>query len=234
MSKTLLAILSCEKDNELLRRNWPYLMLAKPAAILGAGTIDGKCVWPEEVIRLDTGKLGTKDTRAGSAIYGLVESELDIWRYFLEHPEYDSVCVVEADNIFVRQPPEHPCTGVYLVTLLPNFCPPGMFSTPHYMSTPRWADRKTVEQLHYHGREMFNAGDHQNWISDRFPAHICQRHQIPWIAQPGWSPHAFHWQGTAEQVWIRDARTAIQIGCYALHSVKHQWQLDAIKDLLPC
>jgi len=228
---TLLAIISHPKDNELLVRHWPYFRkLGWP--ILGCGTVDQKCVWPEPVARLDTGKLGTKATPAGSSIFGLVEQELDIWQWFLSHSTADSVCVVEADNLFVRRPPEHPGHGLYLVTQLPNYNRKGVFKTVVYFSTPRWADRQCAAKLLHYGREMFKAGDHEHWISDRFPAHICHQHHIPWLGQPAWSPSAHVWGGTREEVWRRDARAAVKMGVYCLHAVKEQWQLDAVKDLM--
>lgn len=230
--KTLLAILACAGDNDRLKRHWPYFKLTG-FAILGCGTVDGQVEWPDPISQLNTGKLGRKMTPAGSSIFGLVEQELDIWKYFLDHPQYDSVCVVEADNLFVRRPPAHPGHGLYLVTLLPNYSKPGIFKTPYYFSTPRWADRKCAEQLYRHGRLMFQAGDHEHYISDRFPAWICQKHHLPWLAQPAWSPSPFAWGGNFDEVWVRDARAAIQTGAYCLHSVKTPAQLDALKDLLP-
>jgi len=233
MSRTLLAIISSGRDNDLVKRHWPYFKLTE-WDILGVGTEDKKCEWPEPVERIDTGKIGTKMTPAGSAIFGLIQTELEIWQYFLDHKEYGSVSVVEADNLFVRKPPEHPGDGVYLVTVLPNYSRPGLFATPVYFSTPRHADRQCAEQLLAHGNAMFSRGDVQHFISDRFTAHICQQHRVPWIGQPGWSQSAFYWGAKDWQTaWVRDARAAIKIGCYVLHSCKHQWQLDALSDLIP-
>lgn len=236
--KTLLAIIAHPNDNERLTRHWPYFQL--PGwRILGCGPESGPCVsWPEYVPCLNTGKLGTRMTPAGSSIFGLVEQELDIWRFFLTSnlcEEFDALCVVEADNLFVRKPPEHPGGGLYLVTTLPNYATPGVFKTPVYFSTPRWGDRHCIQQLYDHGMGMFQRGDVEHWISDRFPALICHQGRIPWLSQPAWSPSPFNWGATRpDDVWKRDARAAIQLGAYCLHSVKHQWQLDAVKDLLPC
>jgi hypothetical protein len=234
MARPLLAIIAHPRDRDMLYRNWSLLSLPN-WEILGCGTVDRKCEWPEKVMRLDTGKMGTKMTPAGSAIFGLVEQELTILKWFLDHREYDSVCIMEADNIFVRQPPEHPGNGIYAVTVLPNYSKPGLFSTPIYFSTPRWADREAAERLYYGGLELFRKGDHQHWISDRFMAHVCHRYRIQWMNFPAWSNSAFHWGARdAKSAWVRDARAAIQCGCYSLHSVKEQWELDAIQDLLPC
>jgi len=225
----LLAIISHPKDNSLVERHWPYFkMTGWP--ILGCGTVDEKCEWPEDVTRLDTGKLGTKMTPAGSSIFGLVQQELDIWKYFLEQTNYDSVCVVEADNLFTKKPPEHPGGGIYLITLLPNYEPRQLFKTVVYFSTPRWADRKAADALYRNGSEMFKRGDVEHFISDRFPAWVCHRHRIPWLNQPAWSPSIFV---QSDSEWVRDARAAIGCGCYCLHSVKHEWQLAAVEDLIP-
>lgn len=225
---TLLAIISHPKDNALVARHWPFFKMTK-WDIVGFGTDDGKCEWPEHIPRVDNGKMGTRQTPCGSSIWGLVEQELEIWKYFLDS-DYDSVCVVEADNLFTRQPPNHP-GGTYLVTLLPNMSPPGLFKTSTYFSTPRWADRGIARRLYDHGLEMYQLGDHEHWISDRFPALVCYRHQIPFMAQPAWSPSVFV---ANDGEWIRDARAAIGMGGYCLHSVKHEWQLEAVRDLIQC
>lgn len=228
----LLAILAAEGDNERLQRHWKYFKKTG-FDILGCGTEDQKVIWPEKVPQLNIGKLGKRMTPAGSSIFGLIEHEIEIWRYFLDRTKHDSVVVVEADNIFVRKPPEHPGDGLYLVTLLPNYSQPGVFQTPIYFSTPRWADRIVAKKLLLEGHSMWRHGDTQHDMSDRFPAWICQKHKIPYLAQPAWSPSAFHWGAKDyNEAWVRDARAAIKIGCYALHSIKHEWQLDAIRDLI--
>jgi len=231
----LLAIIATPQDEALLKRHWPYFKMTG-WDILGCGTRKGHTKWPEDVQRLDTGKIGRVTTAAGQVIFGLLEQEIEIWEFFLEHKEYDSVCLVEADNLFVRKPPaEHPGDGLYLVTLLVNYSRNSLFSTQHYFSTPRWADRNCAEKLYKYGSDMFRRGDNQHFVSDRWPAHICQTHNIPWLAQPAWSPSPFAFGASDRNAaWIRDARAAIKIGCYCLHSVKTQQQLDALKDLLPC
>lgn len=229
--KTLLAIISHPKDNELVARHWPYFKLPN-WDIIGVGTNDCKCVWPEPVMEMNNGIIGTRMTPAGSSIWHLVEQELDLMRWFLGS-DYDSLCVVESDNLFVRVPPDHPGNGMYLAPILPNYCKPGLFKTPIYMSTPRVMDRKCAENFHAHARSMFQQGDVEWWVSDRFPAHVCHQARIPWMNYPAWSPLPFAWGANPDQCWIRDARCAIQLGACCLHSVKHQWQLDAVVDLIP-
>lgn len=231
--KTLLAIIATDKDTALLARHWPYFKMLK-WDILGCGpeTSSGRRVtWPDtDMCCLDTGKMGTRQTPAGSSIFGLVEQELDIMRWFLSDTDYDSLCVVEADNLFVSVPPDHPGDGLYLVTQMPNYSPRGLFKTPFYFSSPRWGDRACIETMHAHGRGMFEAGDVEWWISDRFPAWVAHQAGVRWLGQPAWSPSAL----TRDDAdWVRQARAAIKMGVYCLHSVKHQWQLDALADLLP-
>lgn len=230
MSKTLLAIISSGKDNALVERHWPFFKMTG-WQIVGFGTEDRLTKWPDDIEHFHNGKMGIKQTPAGPSIFGLVEQELAIWAYFLEHHEYTDVCVVEADNLFVRKPPQHPCNGLYLVTALPNYSK--VFQTPCYFSTPRWGDRQTVQQLYAYGRKMFKNKDTEFDVSDRFPSLICHRHKIPWLNQPAWSPSAFVWQAKDwQEAWVRDARAAIKIGMYCLHSCKYQWQLDAVRDLI--
>lgn len=228
----LLAIISHPKDNELLARHWQYFKRTG-FSILGCGTNDGQCSWPEMVPVLDTGVIGKRMTSAGSSIFGLCQQEVDIWKHFLHHTDFDSVCVVEADNLFVRKPPEHPGGGLYLITELPNYSRPGLFNTPVYFSTPRWADRKCAERLLEHGQQMLKDGDDEHTMSDRFPAWICHQHRIPFLAQPAWSPSAHRWgAGSYNEAWVRDARAIVKLGAYCLHAVKEPWQLESVKDLM--
>ena len=226
MMSVLLAILATERDYPLLVRHWPYFKRTG-FTILGCGTDDGQTRWPEPVMRLDTGKMGTKMTPAGSSIFGLVEQELDIWRWFLDQPEFDSVCVVEADNLFVADPPKaHPGDGSYHVTVLPNRAPAGFFSTPIYFSTPRWADRACAGLLYVFGMRMFLMEDVEHYMSDRFPALICQEHGIPFTPNKAWSPSTEAW---SEDIWLQEAKAAIRGGAYCLHSVKTESQLNSLK-----
>lgn len=229
---TLLAIIAHPRDKELLLRHWPYFkMTGWP--ILGSGTEDGKCEWPEAVWRLDTGKDGRRATPAGSVIFGLVPQELDIMRHFLRSSDYDALCIVEPDNLFVRKPIEHPRNGMYLAPILPNYASPGIFKTSVYFSTPRLMDRRCAETFYAHAKGMFERGDVEHNVSDRFPALVCHQGHIPWMNYPAWSPLPFVWDAPdARAAWIRDARCAIAMGNVCLHSVKHEWQLDAVKDLL--
>ncbi len=183
---------------------------------------------------MDTGKLGRKQTPAGSSIYGLVEQELDIWKWFLSHNEYDSVCVVEADGLFTRKLPNHP-GGPYLFTAMPNFSSLGLFKSSVYAQTPRWSDRPTTEKLFRYTNEAIRRGDVEHWMSDRLPAYICYKHQIPFQSFPGWSPFAMtHWASSSyDDQWVRNARLAIMMGAAYIHACKTENQLNAVRDLIP-
>lgn len=231
MNKTLLAIISTERDNALVLRHWAHFKMTG-CDILGAGEESGSCVWPEKVVRLDTGVMGTRMTPAGSSIFGLCQQELDIIKFFLK-TDYHSLMVVEADNLFCRKPPEHPGDGIYLSPWIPNYTQPGIFKTPVYFSTPRWMDQRAAKQVYAHGQQMLNHGDCEHWISDRFPARICHAGKIPIMNLPAWSPFPFVWDAADyNRSWIRDARAAIKLGAICLHSVKKEWQLEAVKDLI--
>lgn len=233
--KTLLAILSHPRDNELLAQNWPYLKL--PGwDVLGVGSADGKCAWPGQVVaRLDIGVDGRRDTPAGSSIFGLIDQEIAIWSWFIEHPEYDSVCVMESDSIFTRRPPDrHPWPDVYLCNLMPNFSKEGLFSTSVYAQLPRWSDRKTTEKLLASTLKLISQGRTEHWISDRLPMLACWTAGIRFQNFPAFSPFAMtHWgAGTPDEQFILDARCAIKCGAYVVHSVKTVQHLEALKDLV--
>jgi len=230
--KTLLAIISHPRDNALVARHWPYFKM--PGwDILGCGSQDGQCEWPEKVARLDTGKEGVRSTPAGSSIWGLVLQEADIYRWFLAHSEYGSVCIVESDGVFTRRLPDHP-GGPYLFSMMPNFSRNGLFKSSVYAQTPRWSDRPTTKKLLRYTVEAIRTGDVENWMSDRLPSYLCYKHGIKFQGFPAWSPFAMqHWAPESfDKQWIGDARLAIMMGAAYIHACKTEAQLDAIKDLI--
>lgn len=225
-SKTLMAIISAPQDNEMVRRHWPYFKLTD-WDILGAGTEDGKCEWPEPVMRLDTGKMGKRITNGISAIWGLVEQEMDILEAFLT-TTYDSCAIVEADNLWVKKPPDHPGGMLYLINIMTNLHP-GIFKTPVYFSTPRICDRETAGHLIHWGRKMIARGDHEMWISDRFMAHIAFTGMLRFQHFPSWTSFPFQWSGMpVRDAFIMDARAAIHLGNYCLHGIKTVADLEII------
>jgi len=234
MSRTLLAIISSVGDNEKLARHWEYFV-ATGWSILFCGTEDGKAVCPDSSVpTLNTGKLGRRMTSAGVSMWPLVYQEVDIWKFFLEHTEFDSVCVAEADTLFIRNPPVAHPGGPYLACIVPNFSRPGLFKTGCYMQTPRWSDRPTTEKLFNFGSKMLVEGDSEFWISDRFPAWICYRHHIPFMPFPAWTRFAFpDWSGMSEeQVALCDIRVAVKCGCITLHGIKTLEHLKTAEEAL--
>lgn len=225
-SKTLMAIISAPQDNALVARHWKYFKLAG-CDILGAGTEDGKCEWPEPVLRLDTGKIGKRITNGISAIWGLCEQELDVLEAFLT-TGYQACCVVEADNLMVRKLPDHTGHMLYLANLMTNLHP-GIFKTPIYFSTPRYCDRETAQHIVHWGRKMITQHDHECWISDRFFAHIAFTGRLRFKHLPSYTSFPFQWSGCpVKEAFIKDARAAIEMGDVSIHGVKTAEQLERI------
>lgn len=233
-SNTLLAIISCPKDNELVARHWPYFKLTG-FDIAGIGTVCGGCRWPEDVMQLNSGQLGKKVTNGISAIWGLVPLELDILEAFLQ-TNYKFCMIVEADNLFVRKPPEHPGHMLYLCNIIANLHA-GIFRTSCYFSTPRYCDRETAAHLVHWGRQMIARGDHEAWISDRFMAHVAYTAKLRFQHYPSWTSFPFSWSGMdIKEAFVKDARTAISLGAVCLHGIKNEATLKAVTegfDILP-
>jgi hypothetical protein len=228
-SKTLMAIISSPSDNEMVKRHWPYFLLTG-FDIVGCGTVDGLCEWPEPVMRFDTGQLGKRITNGISAIWGLVPQEIEILKMFLT-TRYETLVVVEADNVWVtRNPPSHPGGFIYLVNLMTNLHK-GIFATPVYASTPRICDRTTAGHLVHWGEKMIASGDVEYWISDRFMMKAAFVGQIRFQHYPSWTSFPFDWSGmSVKEAFIKDARTAIHLGNHVLHGIKTQEQLNQITE----
>lgn len=222
---TLLAIISCPKDNQLVARHWKYFKLTE-WDIAGCGTTDGRCEWPEDIMRLDNGEMGKRHVGFGTAIYGLLRQELDIISAFLK-TKYEFIAIAESDNVFVRKPPPLP-HGLYLAPLVPNYSP-HLFSTPVYFTTPRIMDREIASHVIHHGYTMLDKGDTQSWMSDRFFPHLCHKHKIPFINFPGFTAMPqFWWAKNHEEAFIRDAKAAVKMGACVVHGIKTERQLNAI------
>lgn len=227
-SKTLLAIISAPQDNALVERHWPYFRLTG-WDIMGAGSEDGKCEWPEPVMRLDTGKMGKRVTRGISAIWGLCDQELDILEAFLK-TKYEFCAIVESDNVWVRRPPDHPGGLLYLINLMTNLHP-GIFATPVYASTPRICDRETAGHLIHWGRLMMARGDNELFISDRFMMKVAFTGRIRFQHFPSWTSFPLMWSGMpVTEAFIKDARAAIHLGNFCLHGIKTAEQLERITE----
>jgi hypothetical protein len=227
----LLAILSHPKDNSMVRRHW-FSYKSMGWKILGCGTQSGGCEWPEKVRRLDSGIEGTRQTQAGSALFGLVLQEADIYREFLNNTKHDSLMIIESDGVFTRKLPEHP--GGYLFTQMPDFAQRGMFKSSVYAQTGRWSDRPTTEKLLRFTEQAIAENDVEAWMSDRLPAWLCYKHHIKFQPFPGWSPFAFpNWgEGDFNTQWKHDARAAIKLGAAYIHACKTEEQLKSIRDLI--
>jgi len=234
MSRTLLAIISSEADNERLARHWKYFV-ATGWSLMFCGTVDNKAVCPDpNTPMLNNGKLGRRMTPAGLSMWPLVYQEVNIWEFFLNHTEFDSVAIAEADGLFIRKPPtEHP-GGPYLVNLVPNFSRPGLFKTSTYFQTVRWSDRPMTEKLFNYGSKMLAEGDAEHWISDRFPAWVCYRYHLSFMPIPNWTRFAFpSWSDLGEDACaFRDIRVAVRMGCWYLHSIKSEAHLHFAEEAL--
>lgn len=227
-NKTLLAVISSASANDALRRHWPYFKLAG-VDMLGAGTSDGKTEFPDNIPALHTGQMGVKKVLTGTAIYGLLMQEVDLLKHFLS-TDYQSLCVVEWDNLMVRPLPPHP-GELYLVNMVPNFHPKHVFSTNVYFSTPRWADRWTARQLFNTAKDMIVNGDVEHWSSDRFFAAVAYRAKVRFQHLPSYTQLPLMPDGEDENdAFIRDARAAIEMGAYSIHGVKTSDQLKRITE----
>lgn len=228
--KPLLAIISCQKDNELVERHWPWFKKAG-CDIVGCGSRDGQTKWPEDISVLNTGQMGLVALSiGGTAIAGLLQQELDILEAF-QNSEYDSVAIVESDNLIIKPLPQHP-GKLLLAPIVPNRSPQ-WFSTPVYFSTPRWYDRETAGHIRHHGEQLLREGRNEHWCSDRFVALAVWRASVRYM-NFGWTQMPVNGPGERHhsESFVRDARAAIALGAPSIHGVKTVEQLKAITEEL--
>jgi hypothetical protein len=105
----LLCIHSYPGANETMERHWPYFQKAGASRIIGIGTTDGKCTWPDGLDAVvDIGenaymKIKGKDDH-------LCRRLLDTIKWCLTQPE-DRFAIVEYDTLILRKFPKF--TGVH-------------------------------------------------------------------------------------------------------------------------
>lgn len=225
MTKPLLAIISCPKDNALVTRHWPWFKKSG-CDIVGCGSKDGETKWPEDIPVLNTGEMGLRTLPiGGTAIWGLLQQELDILEAFIG-TDYKSVAIVEADNLIVRPFPAHP-GKLLLAPIVPNLSP--HFTTPVYFSTPRYYDRETAGHVLHHAKDLLRDDFNEHWCSDRFVALAAFRARVRYM-NFGWTQLPVKGPGDKDykESFIRDARVAISLGFHSIHGVKTDEQLKAI------
>ena len=210
----ILAIHSYPGANATVARHWPYFQNAGAGYIVGIGTTDGGCQWPEEVTSVNIGKNAYLDGPH------LPQRLLDT----LDHFEgSDNVIVIcEYDCVFFKPLPLNELEGVGLY--LTGGKAPGCKG--HFFAHSPWAFHPdVVPKVITEGRKMLAAGEYEAGSPDTFLGLLCERTGIP--VQFGlWGQYSRNSLDIPEQ--LEEARQACLDGVHVIHGVKTPEQLSYI------
>lgn len=225
MSKTLVAVLAHSEVAGTLARHWPWYERSC-CDILGVGRTDRQVTWPHpEGTRSFVGsiRIGTESRAQGS---NHPERLLKLLSWFISASEYDDICVIEYDGIFLRPLPRGgPGTGF-------ETTPAGGggdgFAPCTFFHTPWWFNRSVARQVIEYGERMLKMNIFEGGFLDRWLGLMVELYRLPWTPA-----FAFSVNSLDRPEYIDHARKVIAVGCYYVHGVKTPDQLHQLTHDLP-
>lgn len=209
----ILAIQSYPAANEGVKRHWEHFKKSGADELLGIGTTDGGCVWPEDC----------KNELIGANIYVQgAHLPLRLLRTFqrLLETKHGWMGVCEWDVLFFKPVP----LRAGLTTHLAGHKMPG-FHCEHFYH-PCWvADRDTAEIIVKAGYELI-AAKTVDASPDCFIGQIADKTGIPVHTDCGsYSRNTIH---PPPHPWAKEARDAVDAGAVFVHGVKDKAMFDAL------
>lgn len=215
--RIILLIQSYPGANELLWRHWPYYEKSGCSPIIGIGTTDGLCRWPNDSEHVDIGE------NLYICREHLPKRLINTFKHGLSRSGWDRCAVIEYDTCFFRPIPDTIPTG--LVTQLTGYMALGSTAKSFYHN-PWIADRQTAEQIVAGGEQMIREGDLQGGSPDTFLGRLCERFSIPvdTTSLKYYSKNTIH----PGHPWVEEARRARIDGAHVIHGIKHASVLERI------
>lgn len=213
----ILAVHSFPGGNDAVARHYPYWQRVGFERIIGIGTMDGGCRWPQGMESVNIGDNTYINGDAlpkrlvNTAAY-LLEGMIGFWDY---------AAIVEYDTVTFKPLP------VPAVGELAMVCAGG----PQAGRKGRWfyhnpwvASYQTWRQIVDAGRSMLQEGDFENGSPDCFIGWLAERFNIP-VDQNLFRTYS---RNTIESWCADEARDAYRSGVHAIHGIKSKEILDKI------
>lgn len=211
-SRFILAVHSYPGANAGVARHWPYYEKSGADKIIGIGTTDGGCRWPDGV---ESVEIGRNEYIANSH---LPRRLLDTMRFMLLLP-FDRFCIIEWDCLFFAPLPEF--TG--MAAFHAGNQSAGMRAKRYY-HVPWCFDFDAGMSFVTKGDEMIGQVSGHECSPDVFFGWVCEAAGIE-VTQPwaGFSRNSLDVPGDLEL-----AREARRAGVVALHGCKTERDLSFI------
>lgn len=212
MSSLLLCVHSHPGANHRIETHWPYYEKSGADKIIGIGTTDNRCKWPDGVETANIGRDGYIDGQH------LPKKLIDTMRFMLLLP-YDRFCLIEWDCLFFKPLPEFTgMVGFHAGNRM------GDMRTEHFHHCPWGWDFDAGMSFVTKADELLPQVSGHECSPDIFFSWVCQEAGLP-VTQPweGFSRNSLDCAGDLEL-----ARNAYLSGVMALHGVKGRRELDYV------
>lgn len=210
-----LAIQSFGGANACVKRHWPYYEKSGVDQIIGIGTTDGKCEWPE----------GITVENIGADLYcvgaHLPKRFLRTLAFMLNFTKHETLAICEYDTLFFREIPKNLPIG--LTAHLAGGKPEGCHCNQFWHGV--WCvDRITAQVILEAGHQILQSG-RVDPSPDCFIGQIVELAEIPTHNDilKSYSRNTIH-----GFQWISEARSAIENGAVCIHGVKSNEVLQEI------
>lgn len=211
----VLAIQSFPGANKTVLRHFPYYEKSGADQIIGIGTSDGKCEWPEGVM---VENIGADLYCVGSH---LPKRFLRTLEYMLTMTRHETLAVCEYDTLFFREIPKDLPIG--LTAHYAGGKPAGCHCNQFWHGV--WCmDRVTAVMMVQAGYHLIEEGK-VDPSPDCFIGQIVEAAEIPAHKDilKSYSRNTIH-----GNQWISEARYAIEHGAVCIHGIKSQEVLQEI------
>ena len=214
MSKTLVLVLTHPGGQEILSRNWPYIIKCgcDVCVVNHAGTPNARIQGSQALLNASIG------TDPDKMPHRYVSRFMEVLEYCVTLDNYRNFCLVEGDVIFVRPLPDHP--GGMVATLAGGSSEG--FHASRFYHCPWWVSYKTAEKILRWGKLMLGAGLHEHGFIDRFIGLMADLYPLQ-ITEAKW-----YSQNTILPQNYSDARKYLDLGGWGAHGVKDQRTLEAL------
>ena len=211
----ILAVHSFPGANECVSRHFPYWQKAGFSRIIGVGTIEGGCQWPEG---MESVNIGSNTYISGDALPCRLISTVD---YILSLPDWSSAAIIEYDTVIFKPIPEPTQQGLAMILA---GGPQGGRKGKFFYHNPWVANRSTWMWVLESGCQMLAEGEFENGSPDCFIGWVAEKNCIPVI------PDLFrsYSRNTIEDWNVQEATEAYRSGVNSIHGIKSKDILDKI------
>lgn len=211
----ILAIHSYPGGNEAAARHWPYFLNAGADDIIGIGTTDGGCVWPEDCQFVNIGK--NEYMNGPNLCHRLLDT-----LSFLLTTKHDHFCIAEYDVVFFSKIPSFTGVAAHRAGGKTWNSKPSFF-----IHNPWMIDRKSAMKIIVQGEELIDQCTYGTPESspDVFLAWVCETAgiRVKFDLLREHTQNCYDIPGSLEA-----AREAYRKGLNCIHGIKHHHELEFI------